>query len=440
MFATRIPETVAVAQAGADVRGRKDRDQYRPFLRHAEKYAREQHRVIGGRVATLMLLDQGEKDIPLDAYLLIIFSPEPLKDAGILAKQLYALDPRGLAQYTVMVPRGTTGGVLGAEASINVGQRELVRVRGLPRFRGVHLYEIISPEMRPGLFTGHASTPCLGPEVQLLEIYAALCDPKRGGEWPQLLEEEIKLRQVFLAHFEKRIQKKIEGGKPNNTQARDIRKTLVNDFLNREGRVWLVDPSSAEASRRLACVSVFSLAKEQSYLADLAERVGARVHFLENDPQLLGDPRLRRLTMYLKRGAEMREPVLDVYNSPSHEAIPYLHRSDPQPYKIVTAFGRARFILVDVWTIQLLWHMKSISETFALQQLHSLIARFRKLIPLFAEPEEAFPLLPTHFIGRIEDPILAEKRKAFMSRKDASGDRKKWRPIPFYPVRKANQP
>lgn len=464
MFAERVAETVEVAQLAAHGRGRADRERFVPLLSAVEKYVRSQKRVVGGRVATLMLArDSGDREapLPLDAYHLVVYSPDPLRDASNLARLIYALDPRGLTQYTVMVPRigtatrSSSSEVRHNEASINVAQRELVRVRGLPRFRGVHIYELIAPETRPSLFTG-AATPCLGPEVQLLESYTALCNPGRAGDWPLVLEEERRLREVFLTNFESKVKKKIaEGGRPGGGRPgrggdallRDLRQAIVKQFLLRVGRVCLDPIDEAHSSARAACVTVYPLGKEHEALAEIAGRVGANVHFLENDPQLLGDPQLRRLTVYFKGRGDLREPILDVYNIATYEAFPYLRKATPQSasagYLLATAFGRARFLLVDVWTIQLLWKMGSISEVYALRQLGTLLKRFRALTPALDNPDEAFPALPNHFVGRIEDPELAGKRRAFAAGRAArearakqtgKGGKKNHRPGPYYPA------
>jgi hypothetical protein len=450
MFATRVAETVGVAQAAAFDRGRKDRERFVPFLVAVEEFARAQKRVIGGRAATLMLMTGGpdiSKELPLDAFHLVVYSPDPMRDASTLARKIYALDPKGLAQYTVMLPRHGTGRA--TEASIIVAQREVARILGLPRYRGVHIYELISPEMRPGLFSDKQvqKTPCLGPEVQLLGSYSALCNPGRAGDWPQVLIEERRLREVFLANFEDKIQMRIDGGKPSGGRSAggglpELRRAIAERFLCREGRVWLVDAESEEAGRRPACVSVFPLAKEQEALGAIADKLGAHVHFLENDPQLLDDTQMRRLTLYFKRG-EHREPILDVYNIASYEAFPYLRRTygpAKTQYKLATAFGQARFLLVDVWTIQLLWKMESISESYAMRQLKMLLVRYRKLVPLMNDPETAFPALPTHFVGRIDDPELAGKRRAFAAGRAAKSaprgrdGKKAFRPGPYFPA------
>lgn len=433
MFADS-PDTIAAAQATAYWRGLDDRRRFVPILRAVGDFVRRKGRVIGGGGATYMLTLDTTSTLPLDAFQYLVYTPDPVKDAVELAKLIYKMDPKGLTQYTVAVPRGS-----GQETVVNVEQREVVRFKGLPYHRGVHIYTMLAPDRRPSLFARPGETdelPCLGPEVQLLETYAALCSPIRAGDWSDLLKQEVLLRETFLRTFDEKIRGVI-GGRPGGKDQKGhaaiarLKKSLRDRVGGRAGRLWLVDSGAP----RMQWASVFSLADERATVAKVAddlerrgELAGVTVQFLMNDPQLVVDRRLRRLTVYAQAPGRKRDPILDIFNIAHYEAVPYVGQTG-------TAFVRARFLLVDVWTIQLLWRMKSIADVFAKQQLASLLNRFRALEPELSDPAEAFPALPSHFMGRVESAQLVDRRAAATARESGAAPNKKKSFHPFYPAR-----
>lgn len=427
------PAVADIAKTTAEHHARKERERFLGVLRIAENFVAENQRVIGGRGANLML--QGPTDcLPLDAYHLLVYSPEPYKDANRLAKLVYKYDPKGLTQFTVALPRVNS-------SSVNTAQREIVSFRSLPFFRGVQVYKLIPPDPRPALFNSGSMLPCLGAEVQLLSLYADLCNPTLGKNWERLALEEKTIRAIFLREYKGKfaaiLSEKV-GGKPlSSKELPQTRKRLMallrEEFIPREGRVLFSDLDN----ERLACASVFPFESEKEVIERIAKKSGGEVHFLINHPQVVVDTRLRRLTVYLQ-GASRRDPVLDVYNVAQYEAVPYLHThaANGTPHKLGTAYARARFILVDLWTIQLIWRMKQISDGFAHQQVKRLLKLFQNLGALDS-PEEAFPNKAQHFVGHIEDPIRAERRAVARAK---SAPRKKPAAHPFYPGRHEGAP
>ena len=461
MFANRIDEVLACAEAGATQTSLKDREQFLPALRIVEEFAKQKGRIVGGNGATLLWTRFKERrssdPIPLDAYHYILYSPSPLSDGSELARRIYALDPRGLTQYTVCLPRvlELPSGEIKMEALVNTGQREIVRIKGLPQFRGVKVYDILAPDKVPLLFTSKIKAPCLGPEMQLIGIYRDLCNPSLVGDWKGLLKYEKILREFMLENFRKKITS-ITGGKAARPRGDKTEpgssgssvSKIIERYISKEGRMVLFQPDNeGRTYTRLRCTSVFSLEEEQETLAELAEQEKEEVQFLVNDPQLPTDRRLRRLTMYRirKKGSSSREPVLDVYNIANYEAVPYLHLSSAElkernfplkssmviSLKIATAFGRARFILVDIWTIQLLLKLGSITSEHGQTLLRQL---FREFEGIQFTTAEAFPALPQHFLGRIEPADLAEKREALASQKIRSMGKNKRKITPYYPI------
>lgn len=459
-------DPLEVARLTAVSRARVDRDRFIPVLKTAEEFFRERGLIVGGAAATYMDVWDEPRDtseLPLDMYHYLAYSQHPLKDANDLARRIYEIAPEGLTQYTVALPSRDQG----HETSIRVYQREIIRVVGLPRHRGVHIFKMLIPDERPGLFSG-LELQCVGPEVQLMETYASLYNPQMAGDWTLLLEHEAALREVFLRDSQKKFadldreRSEVAGGRASprvrgRDQSGKKKETsklaeALDKFVMAEGRIIVDDLNfralggggSSSISRnilaRRACVSLYPLEEEQAELLKLGQRAGATIHVLVNDPQLVNDRRLRRLTAYLLKPGSPRLPILDIYNSAEYEALPYIYLDcspDGEREKCSVRQGTLvvvmRFLLVELWTIQLLWRMKSIEDGYAGQVLQDLLGRYRHLAEM-ATPENAFPVLPGHYLGRIVEPRLAEKRA--MSQIGAAAGR---RMVPFFPASSAKK-
>ena len=387
-----------------------DRARYEPFMAAAEREVAARRLYIGGDAATAHLLG---RPLAMDQYELVVHSPSAGADARALATAMYQVDPAGLGRYTYMQT-----GTPGAEYTVFVDERPLVRVLGLAVHRG-RVADVVVPVPRPAFF---ARAPdgrpvpqlCLGPEIQLLQVYTALACPGRAGEWPALLEVEDRLREVFLAGFEAAALAAHGGAPPKDRgPAARLRAALAADYIPGAGRVQV---GTAE---RLQVVAAAGLEAEEAAVRKVAGGLGLAVQTTLNDPKVVGDGRLRRLTFYLHTGPR-REAVLDVYNAGGHEVVPYVR--GPGGGARGTFFVRLRFALVDVWTVQLLHRMGLVSADYTRAALRRLVAEARAVGAEYVAARAAgdYPaIFPEDagdaggaggYAGRYEDPYLYAKR------------------------------
>ena len=264
-----------------------------------------------------------------------------------------------------------------------------------------------------------------------------------------------------------------------------LRRALLDHYATGPGRV-LVGPFAlaamtgergADATGRVQVVAAGSLEVEAAAARAIAQRLGYAADWTVNDPKCPVDPRLRRATVYVTR-AGRREPVLDIYNAAAHELVPYatvsswgaarsrlrartggsengaggapgagpagpgpgarrpaweaetpLSDPDPALLKVGTPFVLMRFLLADMWTIQVLLHMGAVSAGLADDVLADMLRSFQRasetyvgLLALHADPESRAVagscLLPlaheagAAYVGRLEDPELALRRAA----------------------------
>ena len=315
--------SVAVGPGGAVT---SDRRRFVPFFEAAERYISSHGLIVGGKTATLLLLNH-----PLDPenFFYELYSSNALDDARALTGIFYELDPEGLGHYANMVT-----GVPRKEFSINVNERTLFRVKALEIHRGAHAADIIVPSTRPAFFArGPAGEPltmrCMGPEIQLIEIYTALTNPARAGEWAALLRVEESLRNMFAGEVRDKI-KEVGGGGGAATESStsDLIAVLTKEYSPRSGHVVVgahaIRASGARRQARIQIVTSNTFAEEERVVQRIASRLGFNVQSTSNDPKVPSDDRLRRMTMYIIRPGARREPFLDVYNSGEYELVPFV--------------------------------------------------------------------------------------------------------------------
>lgn len=453
--ATRL----AVAEA------RKDRDRFVPVLRAVESFLSagkdRSLGVVGNEAGTELILRSAGSpgEIPLDMYFYTIYAAAPLYFARQLVDVIFQVDPEKFTLYTVMVPRGRD------LIDIVVNQRPLVRVLGLPFHRGVSVFDMLAPDMRPAMFS-NVSVPCMAPEVQLAGCYMYLSSLPHASSWVALLEQEQRLRKVMIAGFRAKLGAIFEGGRARGkSPARakspahesqgavgglrsKVMARIWSSFVSRAGTVLVATGPSMQVGlgagtirvgSRPACLTADPFDAVKDRLQKIATELRANVHILTNNPQLTNDPHLRRMTAYLQVPGHSRDPLIDIYNAMEYDAVPFVQTSVSArsgeardvPVRCGTLPVLGRFALVDLWTMQLLWRMKQVSAEFAKQQMRRIV---RELSSIGNSIDQAvkskgsgtglFPDCEEDFFGRIENQSVAERRSAQQQRDEEKALRK----------------
>jgi hypothetical protein len=459
----------------------RDRARFTPFFEAAERYVHEHDLIVGGDTATRLLL--GNPLGPED-YFYELYSSRALDDARALTAILYGLDPEGLGHYANM-----TTGVPRKEFSINVDERTLFRVKALEIHRGARAADIIVPSLRPSDFARDPGgkplmLQCMGPEIQLMDVYAALTNPARAGEWPSLLRAEERLRGMYTEEVRDKIKAvgdETQGGEEELPTSALIA-ALASEYVPRSGHaavggyaVRSLEAGGADGCQpRLQLVTSNTFREEEQAVTRIASRLGFNVQSTKNEPKVPTDDRLRRMTMYILRPGSRREPFLDVYNPGEYELVPFVgtppptggraaprrrgpeRTRSPRPKAapsgvealppgapVGTPFVVLRFLLVDAWTIQLLFRMGVTSAQYTRQVLRELLAGFERAAAAYLRLREAgsfeaiFPLGVDSYIGSYVDPIRHQKRQRFgPAAKEAARGKRMYYP-PYYPARDA---
>lgn len=456
MYKKTSAVTLAAAEWAASIASRKDRARFDRFFAAIESFASENDMIVGGLAATRLLLateslqpgeatDDGSgrgaaphpRGPDLDSYFYELYSAAPVDDARALTQKLYALDPDGLGHYAAMLTR-----VPGKELVVSLAGRDLVVVRGLATHKGVRVIDLVLPSTRPGQFVaaekrnfgndfgsqGLSPPPrllCFGPELSLMAVVAALCDPSRAADWPPLLTTEAKLRSFYLAEHHARTAeflKKLGGRRGRSKEGGAFKARLVAALVESlagidvradaaEPRVLVggFSPASPGARPkapgalpiflgRIQLVTPNKMSAEAAAIQSIAARVlaeagarGASVQTLVHNPAIPTEARLRRLTVYLQVGAA-REPIADVFNAAEYGLVPFapvrislaarngpgLAAGPPIQVRLGTPFAQMRFQLINIWTMRLQAKLGAIAPEFAKTVTASMLQAYQE--------------------------------------------------------------
>lgn len=433
----------------------EDRARYAPFYEAGERYVHDHGLVVGGPIATKLLLGEplGHDDTTYDVY-----SVSARRDAWALADAFHALAPEGLGRYAKATTKRAD-----AEFIVTVDGRDLFRVHALAVHRGARIADIIAPTPRPAAFARAAkgrrkgkplALGCMGPEIQLLAVYACLADPSRAGEWPSAIGAEVHLRAMFDKGIRRKIGAIVGGRPPPARRPAQLIEALLREYVPRVGHVVVGSyavaalrgaeggradrsrgrgagwqkPSRGARPRRLQVVATAPLKEEEEKIRQVAARLGFEVQSTTNAARIPSDPDLRRLTMYVVRPGERRVSFIDVYDAGARELVPFASGGGghlPPDAYVGTPYVVLRFLLADIWTILLLNRMGAASADFANRVLGEMLGEVEAvaaaLVRLKAAGEFAaiFPTRDDDYVGRHVDPATGGKREAKRERKKA---------------------
>lgn len=463
-------EVVEDAERRAEAAAFKDRMRYEKFIEAGEQFAAKHGLIVCGPAATRLLLSAPEasesnppglagQGLGLESFQYDLFSGQAPAHARALGDAMYQLDPQGLGHYTTVLTKVTD-----YLLTVAVDGRDLFTVTALPPYRGIRLVDIVNPSTRPAQFAKDSNGAplrllCTGPELQLIGVYMALCNPAKAASWGELLETEACLRGLFGQEIRAKIEAAVArvGGAARLPAAEPLYQILRDKYAAGPSRV-LIGPAaialltgkSVAGEERLQVITAGRLDGDAQEIVALAKAAGVEVAWKIDDPKIPTDPRLRRMTVHAVLGRR-REPLLDVYNSAAFDLVPYVTLASaalwprarpkaqqggrarrekppaaasgpPATLKIGTPFVLMRYRLIDMWTLQILMQMGVINAGFAKTTLNGMLAGYDAaaahyesvLASAAHDPEGASQqLVPlTAYIGRLEDPELALKRAA----------------------------
>ena len=375
----RLP-VVEDAEARATDAAYSDRIRFRPFLVAAEQYAAAHKLILHGHAANRLLTGQSEIDFESMA-LSFYCAGAGATHARALADLLWEVAPDGLSHYTTMVTK-----IPGRVFAISVDGRDLVTLTSIEPDRHM-VNKTIKAMLTP------VQLRCMDVTVQLMDLYAGLCDPAQAGEWAAMLEVEPGVRAAY-------------GKSEAPPHASAPVPAALLQFAAGPGRV-LVGPAALGRGARapggvLQLVSAEPLESEaQAILAAIGRPARWAIH-RANVPSA---PRLKRLSVY-----DGAATIAEVYNAGAYELVPFARRAvGGVECRVGTPFAVARFGLADAWMARPGRRASGVAAAAALAAA--------------TPPAELLPV--ADYVGRSVDHML-EQRRSLQAAADAG------RTVKFY--------
>ena len=428
-----------------------DREQYIGFYEIAEKYIHDHNLFIDGNIGVKLLLYQ---QLSLKDIEYIIVSKNPKIDAYNIADLIYESSKTGIGQYTYVMTD-----IPDLKYTIRVNQRILFIVKSFGIVKEVEIFDILRPIARPGFYAkdtiqlngpahrgdiiqlngpvrrgdtingpahrediGKQSVNIYSTDLQLINIYSKLTNTTMVSDYPDLISFEAQIsKQFIICH----TSSEKHGGEPLqkqvcNVNTKQIIESLLEKFIPRYGHVLVgsyaimalkhnTDKLRYSENCRLQVITSNHFAEEKQFIIELINRLNCRTFGIINDPSIPTDSQLRKLTFYVDRKNGQREVLIDIFNSGSYQLIPHNNH-------IGTVFVIMKYILVDFWTLQLLYKMEYNKAHTTLVQLSNLIKLYQSTQHIYddivsrKQYNKLFPTDHSSYIGYYLDEAIQAKR------------------------------
>ena len=315
------------AEARAADAAYADRIRFQPFLVAIEKYAAAHRLILYGHAADRLL--SGQSEIDFDTMALSFYCTDAAAaHARALADLLWAAAPDGLGHYTTMLTK-----IPGLVFAIAVDGRDICTLTAISAGAADRL-RVARPKSVQAMLAP-TRLLCMDAAAQLMDTYAALCNPARAGEWAALLKIEPAMRGRM-------------GPEAAPAALAPIPAALLA-FAAGPGRVLLGPAALQPAGQRLTSpggvlqlVSTEPLESEALAIMALTAAVAAPgARWAIHRADVPSAPRLRRLSVHVGGRA-----IAEVYNAGGHELVPFARRA---ALRAGTPYAVARFSLVDGW-------------------------------------------------------------------------------------------
>nr|QQV29319.1 hypothetical protein K-LCC10_0064 [Kaumoebavirus] len=280
--------------------------------------------------------------------------------------------------------------------TLMVDYRIAARVYELKKYKDIDILKVIKPIMVKSRYLPEPQDlMVISAEVQLMEIYRSLCNPKKAGDWEQLVDVEKELYTIFK---EGRSEKQVEIDK------KVLADLLGDEFktggagrgkgsdLTREEKQKITSKLMRWCSERDMVIvgeQAFNLIFETSYdgklqvigtpILEEIEKVVSKtigrplaLAAYVRELKVIGDMRLRRTTIKVK---DTNREIMDFFNSHEYDLIPYnLVEKKEALFKVGNPFVLIRVFLFDFWIIRWIKEMSLIDERFAEEKIKRLVS------------------------------------------------------------------
>jgi hypothetical protein len=238
---------------------------------------------------------------------------------------------------------------------------------------------------------------CFGPEIELINIYAELVNPKYIDSWSELLISE----HTLLPNISNKLVERISGGKMDNND--DVINLLLSKFIN-TSHVIIGQYANNFYNKtnkpvvKLQIITMNHFNDEVSNLKVILPSINYKIYHLKIPTNL----KLYKMSISYNKNI-----VMEIYNAGQIEVISYI----PGPsfnIQIGTPFVLKRFKLIDIWNITYLLNIGAISKEVSINIISKLVREFNDI----KNVTDLSILFSKNYIGYIEDEFLSQARLA----------------------------
>lgn len=403
-----------------------DRNLYTPFFQALEKFCINNNVLIGGVMGIDLLIGR-----PMDrkSYFWELYTENPYDIAKRLAQELYSvksphINPKYIAMRTDLRHR---------EMTIMINTRQLIKIYGLDRYRGLQLIKLMGPATRSSYYL-QEPIQCVPEEMQLIEIYRTLYTPAKVKDWGIFLEAEKKIYDLVQDSLSEKATKVVKGrGTAPQINRSVVDQTIIEKVIAGTDNVLIGDYAVAmlDSSRFDIAQSPrvqFISATPIDELATGIETVigkklpnlikyGFKITYIKYPLNLPTDFQITKHTLYINFGKE-QTPIVDVYNSSTFEMIPFWKPDgksigSSKGVKIGNPWVLLRFRFIDMWILKLISNIDADSSRFLRGKILSLLDSVHDLHDLAVEhlnsdPSRIFQLVD--YVGVYINEAVAKKK------------------------------
>lgn len=391
-----------------------DRKLYLPFFIRAEKFCEENNVVIGGRIGIDLLVG---RPVTKDSFVWDLYCDDTFNTSKNLTKAISEVKSPHIPARTVSLQTN----IKHKEFTIYVNARTVFKIYSLDKHRGIKLVELMGPAIRTSYFI---KTPikCIPEEMQLVEIYRSLYTPARMSMWERELAAENIIYELIKDSVGEKATKEITGGATEfKFNKSSIERELLRKMIAKSDHVLIGDFAlnllkMEKSPGRLQILSSENVDKIVHAMENIITKIiknrpaGIKLTMMRYALNIPSDFQIIKHTVYFNTGKE-QIPIIDIFNSPQFEMIPWWIISDN--VKIGNPWVLLRFQFIDIWVLKLILNLGTDNPDFIKGKIRSIINRANNIRKLALEclkddPEKIFQL--SNYVGSYINEMVAKKK------------------------------
>ena len=409
-----------------------DRKKFDIFLKVVEKIIIDNKVLLGGKIGIQALTGES---LSKDSYLWHIYADNPTKMSKIITDKLYHSDSKDINKETIFLETN----LIDKEFTIYIDNRIIFKIYGLGNFRDYKLYNLIG-SINVNSFFHDKQMKIISGEMYLIDIYQKLYTPyaKKIGGYTTYSEYRILENAIYNKIIHQLLQKTlgIEGGNDKQTlyEITDenlhlVKQLLFDTIINKTDRIIIGDyalylyaySNQYKFSRKYEQLRMQILTSEDiEILQSLVQRIlknnsyNNTIKYVNYELNIPSDFRIKKYIIYVLNNQGDRIPLIDIFNSPQYELIPFKKVSfNNNEIKIGGLYVLLRFKFIDLWTLKLIYNidntkMKRKNIEYKIRNILSDIRFLKKITDEINDLSELFQT--ENYIGTYIDEFLAKKK------------------------------